>query len=159
MDIKASSSHVSDVSDLTGEPSHVLKNVVLLEVSHNGNVALVVPVVSIELDRHDHLSVGPGSDGSSSSVEDPPLLVVVWVVVLDSQSVLVVTNMLSVEQGSSAGHSGLDLESQTVFEWVSWEVWPLLVNVPGLVKTVVAVEEDNVHVVNVSATWDIKACA
>ena len=85
------------------------------------------------------------------------MLDVVWVVVLDSQSVLVVTNVLVVEEGSSAWHLGLDLESDTILEWVSWEVWLLLVNVPGLVETVVAVPEDHVHVVSVFGSWNIEA--
>jgi hypothetical protein len=44
--------------------------------------------------------VGEGSDGSSSSVEDEPLSVVLWVVVSDSESVLVSTDMLMPEEGS-----------------------------------------------------------
>jgi hypothetical protein len=85
------------------------------------------------------------------------LLFVVWVVVLDSESVLVVTNMLVEEDSSVLWKSGLDLESNSVLQWVSWEVWSSLVDVPLLVSSVVALPEDDVHVVSVLASVDIKA--
>ena len=40
-----------------------------------------------------------------SSVEGPPLLLVGWVVVVDSESVLVCTNVLVEDEGSVVGHS------------------------------------------------------
>lgn len=61
----------------------------------------VVPVVSVDLDRHGEPSVGSSSDRSGSPVEHEPLLVVVWVVVLDSESILMGSDVLSVEQSSS----------------------------------------------------------
>ena len=83
--------------------------------------------------------------------------VVVWVVVLDSESVLVVTNMLMPSNSSFLWKSGFDLESNSVLQWVSWEVWLSLVNVPLLVLSIVARPEDNVHVVSVLRSVDIKA--
>lgn len=85
------------------------------------------------------------------------MLVVVWVVVLDSQSVLAVADVLMPEEGSLGWHSGLDLESHTVLEWIPWEVWSSLVNVPGLIEAVVASVEDGVHTVSVLSSVDIKA--
>jgi len=85
------------------------------------------------------------------------LFVVVWVVVLDSQSVIVSSNVLMPDECSLGWHSGLDLESNTISEWVCWETWSSLVNVPGLVQTGVASPHDNVCLVCVSLILDIKA--
>lgn len=49
------------------------------------------------------------------------MLDVIWVVVLDSQSSVSVTNVLRPEEGSSAVHLSLDLELSSVSFWVSWE--------------------------------------
>ena len=65
--------------------------------------------------------------------------------------------MLMVENSSVLWESRLDLEFDTVSQWVTWEVWLLLVDVPLLVSSVVAVVEDNVHVVSVLRSVDIKA--
>ena len=85
------------------------------------------------------------------------MLVVVWVVVLDSQSVLMVTNVLVPEESSLAWHDSLDLESNTVSKWVSWVVNSSSVNGPSLVLTVMAFEPDGVSVVRVVCSVDIKA--
>jgi len=50
------------------------------------------------------VSSGEGSDSSGSGIEDEPLLVVPWGVVSDSKSVLVSTNVLGPEEGSSGWH-------------------------------------------------------
>lgn len=96
----------------------------------------VSPVLSVLLDGHGVSGVGSRSDGSGSPVEDEPLLDVVRVVVLDSESVLVGTNVLSDEQGSVGAHSRFDLELETVSEWVSWEMDSGSVEHPSLVGTV-----------------------
>jgi len=49
------------------------------------------------------------------------------------------------------------LEVLSVSQWVSWEVDISLVNVPGLVETIVAMVEDNLSVVGVVSTLNIKA--
>lgn len=78
-------------------------------------------------------SVRVGSDSLSSGIEYEPLLVVVWHGVSDSKSVLVVTNVLMSEEGSVSTHSGLDLESSSVSEWVLlWKSDTFGVNVPSL---------------------------
>jgi hypothetical protein len=97
------------------------------------------------------------SDGLGSSVEVEPLSVVPWLVVVDSQSVVVVTNVLMPEQGSVAAHSGSNLESDSVTK--DWSVIDstLLVEPPSLVGTIVAVPEDDVSVMSVGVSMDIKA--
>lgn len=61
-------------------------------------------------------------------------------VVLDSQSELVSSDVLFPEQGSVTRHSVLDLESDSVTKWIRWESWSSSLDVvgPGLVETVVA---------------------
>ena len=101
MDIKTSSSHISDSSSVAVEPSHLLEVVVGPVVSDNSGVAVVHPVVLSILNGDDKFSVVSRSDGSGSPVEHPPLLVVVWVVISDSESVLVSTDVLVIEESSS----------------------------------------------------------
>ena len=57
------------------------------------------------------------------------MLVVVWVVVLDSESEITISDVLVPEDGSVSRHSSLDLESNSVSEWVSWEVNSLSVKI------------------------------
>jgi len=102
-------------------------------------------------------SVGPGSNGSGSFVEDEPLSVVLWLVVSDSESVLVGSNVLLPVQGSEGAHSRLDLESSAVWKWLSWVGVGSLVDIPGLVQTVVAAPHDGVSQVSVDISVDIKA--
>lgn len=59
------------------------------------------PVGSTVLDGDGSVSVSKSSNGSGSPVEDPPLSVITWVVVLDSKSILVSTNMLVPSDSSS----------------------------------------------------------
>jgi hypothetical protein len=77
--------------------------------------------------------------------------------VLDSESVLVSTNMLVPEESSLGSHSRSDLESSSVLEWLSWPLNGSLIDPPSLVETIVAFVEDGVHVVGVSVSIDIKA--
>ena len=80
----------------------------------------------------------------SSRVKDKPLLVQRWKVVSDPESVLVRSNMLVPEQGSVGRHSRLDLELDSISEWVSWVVEWSSVNEEGLVCVVVANSESHV---------------
>jgi len=118
---------------------------------------VVVPVLSVVLDRDSVSSVASWSDGSGSPVEDEPLSQVSWRVVLDSESVLVVTNMLMPEEGLSTSHSRSDLEELSGLQWISWEVGSLSVEIPSLVETIVASVEDKMSVVMVLSVMDIKA--
>ena len=83
--------------------------------------------------------------------------VVIWHVVSDSESELVCTNVLLPEEGSSRFHQGLDLESDSVVEWESWVLLGLGVDGPSLVQTIVALVPDNVSVVGVLSSVDVKA--
>lgn len=102
-------------------------------------------------------SLGKGSDGVSSSVEDEPLLGVLGVVVSDSKSELVGTDVFSPEEGSVGLHLGFDLELNSVSKWISWVSPSELIDLPSLVGSVMAVVEDNVTSVGVRTTVDIKA--
>jgi len=89
------------------------------------------------------------SDGLGSPVECPPLSSVIWVGVLDSESELVSTDVLSVEEGSVGWHQTLDLELDSISEWISWEVRSSWVEPPSLVSAVVAFVPNNISVVGV----------
>lgn len=88
MDIKASVSNISDVSSLTFEPSDLLKERSSV-LSCNSSIVVVSPILSSKLDGNNMFHVGSSSNGFCSPVEDEPLVVVVWVIVLDSESILV----------------------------------------------------------------------
>lgn len=156
VDIEASVADISDVSHRSSEPSDLLEWLVS-EWSRNGSIVPVSPVVSTLLDGHSKSSVTLWSDSSGSPVKDPPLLNVSWVVVLDSESVLMASDVLSIDNSSVVSHSRSNLELLTATEWVSWEVNALSGDEPSLVGTVVASPEDNVSVVVVVTSMDIKA--
>ena len=80
-----------------------------------------------------------------------------WMVVSDSKSVLVTSDVLTHEEGSVGGHSRLDLESNSVSQWELWIVVSLGVVVPLLVLTIVALIPVEVSVMRVVSTVDIKA--
>jgi len=105
VNIKASVSEISQVSYRSSEPSDVLELSSTSEWSGDGSVVVVVPVVTVVLNRHDQVSVGSGSDRSSSPVEGPPLLDIIWSVVLDSESVLTVADVLSPDNSLTRAHS------------------------------------------------------
>ena len=77
--------------------------------------------------------------------------------VLDSQSELVSSNVLVVREGSSTRHSGSQLESSSIWKWLSSPVDVGLIDEPGLVETIVAVVEDNMSVVGVGASVNVQA--
>lgn len=90
-------------------------------------------------------------------VKDPPLSHIVWIVILDSQSVLMMTNVLMPEESSSALHLGLELEFDSVVEWISWEMNSSSVNPPSLVSAVMAAVPDGNSMVGVMGTMNVKA--
>lgn len=102
--MEASFTDISDCSSRSSVPSHLLKHFTFV-LSDNSSVAVIMPVSTIELNRDDSSSIGSISDSSSSPVEDEPLFVVVWVEVLNSQSVLMGSNMFSNENSSVSGLS------------------------------------------------------
>jgi hypothetical protein len=102
MNIETFLSVVSDVSLGTRVPSDfvfVLSSV-WSDVSSDTNSESVSELVTNAV-----VSSLPGSNGLSSSIEDEPLIVVIWVVPVDSQSVLAFSNMLSSKDGLVSGHS------------------------------------------------------
>lgn len=79
------------------------------------------------------------------------------VVVHDLQLVLVSSNVLLYSQGSLLWKSGLDLELDSVSVWLSWVSDSISVKEPSLVLSIVAVPEDDMSLVGVSSTVNIKA--
>lgn len=77
------------------------------------------------------------------------MVVIECLVVLDSESVLVSTNMLMNRESSSAGHSRSDLESLTIWKWLFGVAVCFLVDEPSLVESIVAVVEDHISSVGV----------
>lgn len=103
MNIKTVTSRVSEVSVGTFIVVESLSAVIVLILSHDNS-----SVVSQELTylvRDGVVSSPHGSDGSSSSVRDEPLLGFPWFIISDSKSVLVSTNMLSNLERSVSCHS------------------------------------------------------
>jgi hypothetical protein len=104
-----------------------------------------------------------GSDGSSSSIEGPPLIPSPWLMVLDSELMLVVASLSCVHvESSSSAHSRSELELNSIFKrWVfvfddDSEVRNLN-ELPSLVGTVVAVPENDMSVVRVVTTMNVEA--
>ena len=76
------------------------------------------------------------------------MLLVPWLSVSDSESVLVSSNVLMPEQGFTSAHFRSDLEFNVMIS-LFWPGNTSLVNEPCLIKTVVAVPEDYMSVVGV----------
>lgn len=74
-------------------------------LSDNGVVSVMPHVVDSELNRDGLSPVCEGSDGFGSPVKGPPLSAVTWAVVLDSQSVLMSSDVLMPEEGFTSSHS------------------------------------------------------
>lgn len=58
---------------------------------------------------------------------------------------------------SVSSHLRFDLESKSISKWISWEVNTFLIDVPGLVQSIVALPVDNMSVVAVVVSMNIKA--
>jgi len=150
--VEAEACSVSDVS----HSSHVegsLAEVRLPVRSKDSSSANLV--ADSPLNGEDEVMLVPGPDGVRSGIKEPPLFVVKWVVVLESQLVLLLTDVFVVGNGSAATLSGLDLELLLVCNWVLGVHEVHLINVPLLVHTVVASPPDQVLVINVPVSSDI----
>lgn len=132
VNIEASLSKISDVSSLTIEPSDSHQVVIGLEGSDDSVWTISIPVILASLNGNSLVSVGLGSDSSSSPVESEPLLDVIWVEVLDSESILLSSNVFSNVESSSRLHLSSDLELDTLLEWIFWEFNTLSVKEPSL---------------------------
>jgi len=73
------------------------------------------------------------TDAVGSLVEDPPLLVVSWLVVLNAHSVLVAANVLVPHQCFASWHLRFDLELLLLCHWEGVVLHCLSVDSPGLV--------------------------
>ena len=76
---------------------------------------------------------------------------------LDSESVLLASNVLLNEQLSSAFQQRSDLELLAVLQRISWELNTSGVDGPSLIQTVMAVVEDSVSPMSVALSSNIKA--
>jgi len=100
--IKAESTVVSDVrrSSIVPSDSIVVSSSVLSGINSN-----IGSECSTDLVTDTIVSLVVGSDGLSSQVEGPPLFSVGWIVVLDSDSVLMSSDVFMVEHSSVSVHS------------------------------------------------------
>jgi hypothetical protein len=163
VNIKALTSIISDVSSGSSIDSDLLLDLSspLSDHSWSSNVESLAGLVG---DTEGSSEVS--SDGSGSGVEHPLTLVsdvvvssvVSHIEVVDSQSELVSTDVLVPEEVLTAGHLRSDVELNTVSQWLSVG-WLSRDgdDLPSLVGSVVAVPPDDMSVVHVSSTMDIKA--
>ena len=84
------------------------------------------------------------------------MLLIAWVVVSDSESVLLSTNVLVPVESSSACHRCLELELNSIFKWCFRNLVSFLVKEPSLVEAIVASPPGNLLVVLVFTSPDIK---
>lgn len=129
MNIKTLSSEVSQILAFSCKPQGFLVNL-RFPVSYNSsdsNSELISSLIGDNL-----LSISSSTDGLGPVIEDEPLLVVPWRVVLDSKSVLMTTDVLAPEQCSVCAHLRLDLEPNSIPEWISWNMDSLSVDDPSL---------------------------
>ena len=149
--------NVSNVSSGSWVESHSLVVVSCFVVRNNSNVTIFVERVDSSSDTNSKVSVGKRSNSSCSPVEDPPLLVEAWVVVHDSQSVLMSSNVFMPEESSVSSHSRFDLEFDSISQWISSVVKWFSVKVPSLISSIVANVVDDLFVISVSSMENIKA--
>lgn len=145
-------SDVSVVSTVVGDHLVVVSSAVLSDDSSNADSESLSSLVGDGI-----VSSDLRSDSSGSLIEDPPLSSVPWLVVLNSKSELVSTDVLVPEEGSLRSHSSSELELDIISEWLSWPGLGSLIDEPSLVETIVAVVEDHVSVVSLAVSMDIEA--
>lgn len=109
-----------DISDVSVWSSIVGNSLVCLTLPLSDNSSSVDDESLSSLVGDGIVSLQVWSDGSSSRVENEPLSLVPWLVIVDSKSVLVSTDVLMPEEGSSRSHSSSELESVSIFKWLSW---------------------------------------
>lgn len=97
------------------------------------------------------VSLLEGSDSLGSCVEDEPLVDIIWVVPVNSDSVLVSSNVLGGEhcQVVQSFNLGSDLELNATLQWLFWIVPALSVESPSLVSSLVALVPVNMSLVGV----------
>jgi hypothetical protein len=98
----------------------------------------------------------PGTNGSSSFVEDEPLLTVFRLTISDSQSKLMTSDVLMPEDSSFWSRSRPDLELNFVCKRLSWVTDSLSVKEPTLVGSFVTWPPGEVTIFRVTTSIDIK---
>lgn len=154
VDVEALAETVLDVSSVSGLPDLLLVN--LLDVrSHDSWSSDSVPLSVLV--GHGEVSLGGSSDGVSSGVKGEPLSVVLGVGVSDSESVLVSSPSLAPVDSSLRSQVSSKLELSSVLLGVGGSLLGVLVGVPGLVESIVAVPESQWLVFVVSSSPDVEA--
>lgn len=115
VNIKAVTSRVSEVFLGTLEVVESLSSIIWLNLSDNNSS--VVSEHLLDLVRDSKASLVGSSYSSGSLVIDEPLVVVWSELASDSNSELLLSNMLSDSECSSTSHSGSDLELNTFLNW------------------------------------------
>jgi hypothetical protein len=145
---------VLDVAVGSIVPSDLLESFFLPWSNDSGSV----DVVSLtKLVSQDVVLSVVSSDSLSSVIKVEPLLLVFWVVVLDSESVLVTTDVFSPGDSSVACHLALELELDAIGKWIRWVFNTDSVHVPAHSSTISALTPKGVSVLVIVTTTDIKA--
>lgn len=163
VDIEALTSIISDVSSVTTIDSDLLVNFSSpwSDDSSSSDVETLSKLV-----RECEVSSQVSSDGSGSLIEDEMSLsglsfvssVPLGIEVVDSESELVAANVLVPEEVLASSHGRSDVELDSILKWLS-VAWLSSngVDSPSLVGTIVAVPPDNMSVVSIDTTVNIKA--
>jgi len=114
-DIQAESLLVSDVS-LTARVE--VEDLLLLSPPVSDDSSSVLSETLSPLVGNDKMSLDGTSHGLGSCIEDPPCSLVLGIGVLDSESVLSMSNMLVVEELLVATHLGLEQELDSMCDWL-----------------------------------------
>lgn len=162
MDVKALTSIIPDVSSASSIDSESLED--FSSPLSDNSCSSDVESLSL-LVREGKVSSGVRSDGSGSSIEDKPsnlsklitTSVLLDVEVADSQSVLLSTDVLGLEQVLSCVQGRSDVECDSILQWlsISWLVGDG-VDAPALVGSVMAVVPDDILVMKVLSLVNIK---
>lgn len=146
MNIEALTWDVSDGSLVSLVPEGSL-GILVGEVGHNDGDVDLVTLTSLV--GEGSLSVVGRSDGSSSLIEDKPLLEIPWLGVSDSESKLTSTNVFGSVKGSVSSHLGFDLEFDSILKWELWIGDSLGVYFPSLSSVVLVPPEGHDLMVSV----------
>jgi len=158
-DVEAKATVVSDVSSASSEPGDLLEVSLSVDVRSDDS-KLADSESLLELVGDGVVSHGSGSDGSSSLIKSPDVVLDTILEGGDSESVVlgdssdlsgvVVKNSVSWEDGS-------DDEGGAVSDWVSWCVEALSADIPDLVLTVMAVVPLEWSLVGESSSVNVEA--
>lgn len=158
-DIKALVEVVSQIHVWSFPVSNLLVGVSFPPSHHSiGTVSETLAILSGQSEQ----DIASKSDGSGSMIKHEPLVVVVRVVSVNSQQVLVATDVTAAHEQSSVGcHFRSQVESDFVFVKVRWICNSVLVNDPTLISFIVAIPPGHVSVVIIvtNSTVNVKTFA